>query len=417
MGMLNLHDNVNQPDIAMPLRIARRFVLNNLSRFPNGSIRVEEPGGGLVRIGDGEPACALRILDWRTYSMMFSGGGLGAGEAFMEGLWESDDLTAVVRYFSANIEPMQGLDGGLAKLAAPARRWLHVRNRNSLTGSKRNIAAHYDLGNDFFQLWLDPTMMYSSAVYPSSGASLEEASVHKLDLICKKLGLRPGLHLLEVGTGWGGLAMHAARHYGCKVTTTTISAEQHRYATERVEEAGLSGRVTVLDKDYRLLEGKYDRVVSVEMIEAVGHQFLPEYFRKLGELVKDDGILLLQAITVPQHRYQYALNQVDFIKRYIFPGGFLPSVQVMMEQMGEQSRLTPVHVEDIGLDYARTLAHWRERFLAAREPVLALGFDQRFLRMWEYYLCYCEGAFMERAISTVQLVAAGPACRKLPAMA
>ena len=226
--------------------------------------------------------------------------------------------------------------------------------------------------------------------------------------------MRPGLHLLEVGTGWGGLAVHAAKHYGCRVTTTTISREQYDYARQRVVQEGLEEQVTVLDQDYRLLEGRYDRVVSVEMIEAVGHDFLPVYFRKLGELLKEDGLLLLQAITVPAQRYDYALRQVDFIKRYIFPGGFLPSVQVMLEHLGEQTRLRPVGLDDIGLDYARTLKDWRERFLAASQEVSAQGFDERFQRMWEYYLCYCEGAFIERAISTVHLLASGPGYRGEP---
>lgn len=411
MGMLKLQDSAVSPDISPALKLARRFVLNSLAGFPVGSIVVDEPDGNRVRLGEGEPACQLEMKDWRTYSMMFSGGGIGAGEAYMEGLWQSDNLTDVVRYFSANIEPMQALDKGLSRLAAPARRWLHQRNRNSLTGSKRNISAHYDLGNDFFRLFLDDSMMYSSAIYPRPDASLEEASQYKLDVICRKLGLRPGLHLLEIGTGWGGLAVHAAKHYGCQVTTTTISREQYHYARQRVAEQNLQDQVTVLDQDYRLLEGQYDRLVSVEMIEAVGHDFLPVYFRKLGELLKDDGMLLLQAITVPHHRYHYALNQVDFIKRYIFPGGFLPSVQVMLEQLGEQTRLTPAGLDDIGEDYARTLADWRQRFVASRRQVVDQGFDQRFLRMWEYYLCYCEGAFLERAISTVHLLASGPRYR------
>jgi cyclopropane-fatty-acyl-phospholipid synthase len=392
-------------------RIARRFVLNALKAFPKGSLMITEPDGNQVTVGAGAPHAALEMTDWRTYRMMFTGGSLGAAEAFMENLWRSDDLVAVVRYFAANVEPMQNLEGAAAKLAQPFLSALHVINRNSVRGSRRNIAAHYDLGNDFFNLFLDRQMMYSSAIYPRADADLDEAAIHKLDVVCKKLQLGPQHHLLEVGTGWGGLAIHAARHYGCRVTTTTISREQFRHASERVRAEGLEDRVTVLEKDYRLLEGKYDRVVSIEMIEAVGHQYLSQYFSQLNRLLHEDGLLLLQAITVPDQRYRYALKSIDFIKRYIFPGGFLPSVRVMLAHLGDDTRLTPIHIDDIGLDYARTLADWRQRFLAASDKVAAQGFDERFQRMWDYYLCYCEGAFRERAISTVQLLAAGPGWR------
>jgi cyclopropane-fatty-acyl-phospholipid synthase len=392
-------------------RTARRLVLGSLQRFPVGQLQIVEPDGNRVTLGSGLPSASLLMSDWRTYRMMMTGGSLGAAEAFMEGLWRSDDLVAVVRYFAANVEPMQALEGLMTRLARPMLSALHIINRNSIRGSKRNISAHYDLGNDFFSLFLDKQMMYSSAIYPRSDADLDEAAIHKLDVVCRKLGLGPDNHLLEIGTGWGGLAIHAARHYGCRVTTTTISHEQYRHACERVRAEGLQERITVLEQDYRLLDGKYDRIVSIEMIEAVGHQYLSQYFTQLNRLLTDEGILLLQAITVPDHRYEYALKSIDFIKRYIFPGGFLPSVRVMMEHLGDATRLTPLHVEDIGLDYARTLADWRSRFVAAIEQVAAQGFDERFRRMWDYYLCYCEGAFRERAISTVQVLAAAPGWR------
>ncbi|MBZ2189903.1 cyclopropane-fatty-acyl-phospholipid synthase family protein [Alcanivorax sp. JB21] len=407
MGMLKLQDTGSLPDTGMLDRIARRFVLKTLGRFPVGRLSVTEPDGNTVVLGDGEPAANIEILDWRTYRMLFTGGSLGAGESYMEGLWRSDDLPLVVQFFAANIEPMQDLENGAARLARPLIRMLHNMNRNSITGSRRNISAHYDLGNDFFRLFLDETMMYSSAIYASQEMTLDQAAVHKLDVICKKLQLGPENHLLEIGTGWGGLAVHAARNYGCRVTTTTISREQHAFACQRVSEEGLEDRIIVLDQDYRLLEGKYDRIVSVEMIEAVGHQYLNNYFGKLDELLTDDGLILLQAITIPDQRYKYAIKHVDFIKRYIFPGGFLPSLRVMFDKFSRNTRITPVDVHDIGLDYARTLADWRERFSAASQQVTAMGFDTRFQRMWEYYLCYCEGAFRERAISTVQMLGAG----------
>lgn len=411
MGMLRFQSQAGTDQMSALDRLARRFVLRTLARFPVGRLQLLEPDGNRLLIGEGHPAAALRILDWRAYRMLFTGGALGAGEGWMEELWDSDDLVGVVRFFAANIEPMQALEGGAARMLQPLRSMLHSFNRNSITGSRRNIAAHYDLGNDFFRLFLDPTMMYSSAIYAREDMTLEEAALHKLDVICRKLQLGPDNHLLEIGTGWGGLALHAARHYGCRVTTTTISAEQYAYACARVSEAGLADRVTVLDQDYRQLTGRYDRIVSVEMIEAVGHQYLPGYFARLNDLLTDDGLLLLQAITIPDQRYHYALRQVDFIKRYIFPGGFLPSLRVICSGLGRHTRLQPEQVDDIGLDYARTLADWRSRFLAARQQVAALGFDERFRRMWDYYLCYCEGAFREGAISTVQLLASGPARR------
>jgi cyclopropane-fatty-acyl-phospholipid synthase len=406
--MLDADRSLSTSTVGALDRIARRFVLNALRVFPKGSLTIIEPDGSRVTLGEGDPQANLEMTDWRTYRMMFTGGSLGAAEAFMEDLWRSDDLVGVVRYFAANVEPMQSLEGAAAKLARPFLSALHVVNRNSVRGSRRNIAAHYDLGNDFFNLFLDRQMMYSSAIYPRADADLDEAAVHKLDVVCRKLSLRPEHHLLEIGTGWGGLAIHAARHYGCRVTTTTISREQYRHACDRVRAEGLEDRVTVLEQDYRLLDGEYDRIVSIEMIEAVGHQYLSQYFGQLNRLVKPDGMVLVQAITVPDQRYRYALKSIDFIKRYIFPGGFLPSVRVMLAHLGDDTRLTPLDIDDIGLDYARTLADWRQRFLAASDKVAAQGFDDRFRRMWDYYLCYCEGAFRERAISTVQLLAAGP---------
>ena len=388
--------------------ISRRFVLNTLAAFPNGSIMLEEPDGNTVPLGSGEPRAVLKISDWRAYRMLFSGGGLGAGEAYMEGLWHSEDLVRVVRYFAANIVPMQRLDGGLSRLGAPVRHLLHYWNRNSLTGSRRNIAAHYDLGNDFFELFLDPEMMYSSAIFTAGETSLDKAARAKLDLICSKLDLKPHHHLLEVGTGWGGMAIHAARYYGCKVTTTTISAEQYAYAKARVAALGLEDRVTVLDQDYRALTGEYDRLVSVEMIEAVGHQFLPTYFSTLQKLLKPDGLALIQAITIPEQRYKSALRNMDFIKRYIFPGGFLPSVALLCQGIAEHTGWVTQDIQDIGRDYGITLKYWRQRFLAKLEQVREQGFDDRFVRMWDYYLAYCQGGFEERAISTVQLLAAGP---------
>lgn len=333
-------------------------------------------------------------------------GALGAGEAYMKGYWTSPDLTAVVRVFCANLATLEALDGAVAQLAKPALRGLHWLNRNTERQARRNIAAHYDLGNEMFALFLDPTLMYSSAIYPDAGSGLEQAAVHKLDVVCRKLMLQPGDHLLEIGTGWGGLAVHAARHYGCRVTTTTLSQAQYEVAVRRAAEAGVADRITFLREDYRQLAGQYDKLVSIEMIEAVGHQYLDGYFAKVGSLLKPDGLALIQAITIPGQRYEKALRRVDFIQRYIFPGGFLPSVSAMAGSVARTPDLELVRFEEIGLHYARTLRDWRQRFLANLAQVRALGYDDTFIRMWDYYLAYCEGGFRERAIGTVQLLLA-----------
>lgn len=345
---------------------------------------------------------------------VLAGGALGAGEAYMKGYWTSPDLTAVVRVFCANMDTLNALDGPLARAAKPALRALHWLNRNTETQARKNIAAHYDLGNDMFRLFLDPTMMYSSAIYPRPDSSLDEAAVHKLDVVCRKLDLRPGDHLLEVGTGWGGLAVHAAKNYGCRVTTTTISKAQHEVAVRRAQEAGVADRITFLLDDYRDLTGRYDKLVSIEMIEAVGHRYMDTYFAKLSSLLKPDGLALIQAITIADQRYDQALNDVDFIQRYIFPGGFLPSVSAITGSMACCTDLVMVQLEDIGLHYAHTLHDWRQRFFAHLEQVRVLGYDDTFVRMWDYYLCYCEGGFRERVIGTGQILMAKPKRLALP---
>jgi cyclopropane-fatty-acyl-phospholipid synthase len=287
----------------------------------------------------------------------------------------------------------------------------HSLNRNTRKGSRKNIAAHYDLGNDFFHLFLDPTMMYSAAVFDTSEATLEDASQAKLNEICLQLELTPDDHLVEIGTGWGGMAIHAATHYGCRVTTTTISREQYEYARQRVAELGLTDRITVLCEDYRNLTGQFDKLVSVEMIEAVGHQFYGNYFARCSALLKPSGKMVIQAITISDQRYRQARDTVDFIKRFIFPGGCLPSLAVIADHIARDTDMQIVHLRDITQDYARTLACWRERFTEQLEAVRRMGFDDHFIRMWEFYLCYCEGGFRERIIGTVQLSFAKPGYR------
>ncbi|HSW51639.1 MAG TPA: cyclopropane-fatty-acyl-phospholipid synthase family protein, partial [Sulfuricaulis sp.] len=295
-----------------------------------------------------------------------------------------------------------------ARLTAPARKLFHWMNRNSRTGSRRNIAAHYDLGNEFFRLMLDETLMYSSAVFERPDMTLAEAQRARLDRICRKLALGPRDHVLEIGTGWGGFALHAATHYGCRVTTTTISREQYALAQERIAQAGLSDRVTVLLEDYRDLRGEYDKLVSIEMIEAVGHEYYETFFARCSALLKPDGLMLLQAITIADQRYEAARKSVDFIQRYIFPGSCIPSVSVMAQAVARATDMKLLHLEDIGPHYATTLRHWRERLYANADAVRQLDLSEEFLRMWEFYLCYCEGGFAERALGDVQLLLAKP---------
>ncbi|WP_052719242.1 SAM-dependent methyltransferase [Halomonas sp. HG01] len=391
-------------------------LLPQLDRLEGGEITLIE-GHQRHRLGRGGPlSVTLVVRDSRAWRRMALGGTVGAGEAYMDGDWDADDPVALVRLFAANLERVNGeMEGGLAG----AGRWLlgalYRLQRNSLSGSRRNIAAHYDIGNDLFATFLDRRhWMYSSAVFPRTGASLEEASTHKLDLMLERLDVRPHHHLLEIGTGWGGLAIHAARTRGCRVTTTTISDEQYAHTARRLAEEGLEDRVTLLKRDYRELEGRFDRLISVEMIEAVGHQYLETYLTTLDRLLTDDGMAMLQAITIRDQRYEAAKREMDFIKRYIFPGGFLPSQSIILDGLTRHTSLNLVGLEEIGQHYARTLREWRHRFEANLETVRRLGYDERFIRMWRYYLCYCEGGFLERTIGTSQLLLAKPGARPAP---
>jgi cyclopropane-fatty-acyl-phospholipid synthase len=357
-------------------------------------------------------AVTIRVYDRAFYADVVLGGSIGAGEAYMDGLWNSDDLTALVRIIACNDELNQGIEKGAAGLVAPLRKFLHWCRRNTRRGSRRNIARHYDLGNELFETFLDPAMMYSCAIFPHERSSLEEASINKMDVICSKLELSPDDELLEIGTGWGGLAIHAARNYGCRVTTTTISEQQRELALERIREAGLEDRITVLHEDYRDLPQRLDRrfkkAVSVEMIEAVGERYLERFFRTCSELLEPDGMMLLQAIVIADRMYDSYRRSVDFIQRYIFPGGFLPSVTAMRDAIARVTDLNVADLQEIGPHYALTLRHWRRRFFDNLDRIRELGYDDRFIRMWEFYLCYCEGGFMEGAIDDVQMLLVKP---------
>ncbi len=389
---------------AMDARL-RRQVMGRLAGMRHGCIRLHE-GTGITLLGLEPGARPLDVFVnrprfWRRTAL---GGATGVGEAYIDGDWDCDDLVALMRLLLRNQALLAGLESGPARLGAwLLRRW-HGRNHNSRRGSARNIAAHYDLGNALFRLFLDEDLQYSSAVYTRADQSLESAQRAKLERIGRKLDLRPHHQLLEIGTGWGGLAIYMAREYGCRVTTTTLSREQHELASRRVAEAGLADRVTLLRSDYRDLQGRYDRIVSVEMVEAVGHHYLDGFFERCASLLKDDGAMLLQAITIEDHRYRDALNRVDFIKRFVFPGSFIPCVSELTASATRVSDLRLTHLEDIGPSYARTLAEWRRRFERHREAVRELGYPDAFIRLWRYYLCYCEAGFRERSIGDAQLL-------------
>lgn len=384
-----------------------------LSRLSDGTIRLTESGRTEV-YGRGDPEVHVEVRDPRFYRRLVTGGSVGAGESYMDGEWSCDDLVSLIRIFARNRDALAAVDGAGSQLLRWANRSKHLLRRNTRRGSRRNIEAHYDLSNEFFQTFLDRTMMYSSAVFESCDATLEEASEAKLERLCRKLQLGPGDHLLEIGSGWGGLAVYAASRFGCRVTTATISPAQLEATRARVEDAGLQDRVHAVLSDYRDLDGCYDKVVSVEMVEAVGHEFLDRYFASLSRLTRPGGLIALQAITIRDQRYRGALAEADFIKKHIFPGSFIPSVSALVDAAARQTDAVLVNLEDIGEDYARTLRAWRERVEAQRAEILSLGFDERFLRMWRFYLAYCEGGFLERAISDVQLLFAKPAYRGQP---
>ncbi len=336
-------------------------------------------------------------------------GSLGAAESYMKGHWSTDNLTDVIRLFVVNADLLnRKMDAGWSKVTAPFMQIYHRLRKNTRRGSKRNIVAHYDLSNEFFSLFLDKTMGYSCGIFEHRDSSLNEAQVAKFDRICKKLHLSSGDHLIEIGGGWGGFALHAARNYGCRVTTTTISDNQFQYMQRLFSDNGLEQRVKVIQQDYRELDGKYDKLVSIEMIEAVGHHFFDTFFECCCKLLKPNGIMALQAITVPNHEFDRHKHSVDFIKRYIFPGSCIPSIAAIKESVAAKTDLRLLDYEDITLHYATTLRLWRERFLANLEKVKAMGFSDNFVRMWEFYLASCEGSFQERYNGNVQMVFARP---------
>ena len=379
--------------------IKKKFYAN-FSNLEHGNI-IFIDGDFTLQCGNSvEPAATVDVHDDRFYTTLAAGGAVGASEAYMQGMWTCDQLTLLVRVLLRNTSVLRGL--GNAAYKKPLYKLLHLMNRDSVDGSKKNISAHYDLGNKLFENFLDPTMTYSSGFFEQSDSTMQQASTAKLDRICQKLALSESDHVVEIGTGWGSFALHAARNYNCKITTTTISEEQYQLACQRVKDAGLQDRIEIVKKDYRLLTGQYDKLVSIEMIEAVGLAYLGNYFEKCASLLKPAGKMLIQAITIADQQYEFSKRNVDYIQRYIFPGGALPSVTALTNTATNKTDLRMTALEDITGHYATTMRKWREKFYLNVEQITQLGYDNRFLRMWEYYLCYCEGGFEEKSIGCVQ---------------
>jgi len=405
--------NTNPPDRPKD-RLARGLLLA-LLRNLRGGVLVFQEGTRVHRCGDEGPlAACIEVRSPRFWGRLVSGGSIAAGEMWVEGMWHSPDLVALIRLLARNLATFDRLERSVGWLTLPLHRLHHLLRPNTRAGSRTNIAAHYDLGNEMYRGFLDQSMQYSCALFPHPEATLDQAQRHKLDVICRRLDLKPGEHLLEIGTGWGGLAIHAARNYGCQVTTTTVSRAQYEYADSWIRQERLQDRITLLMRDYRDLEGQYDKLVSIEMIEAVGHAFLPLFFRQLGRLLRPGGRLLIQAITMPEDRYDRYRRSVDFIQRYIFPGGCLTSVCLMCSLLARETDLRLLRLHDHGPHYARTLNLWRRRFLDLAPELLRRGTDQDFIRLWDFYFAYCEGGFREGTVSVVQLEARRPGSASSP---
>ncbi len=396
-------------------RLGRKLLLRQFENIQHGELRVVERDGEF-RFGKLTDRLNLSVTLYVDHPQLYAdaafGGTVGGGEAYIRGLWRCDNLTGLIRLFVVNRDMMNGMDSRWSLVSRPFLRLFHFLNRNSREGSARNISAHYDLGNELYRTMLDETMAYSCGIFTTPQSSLYEASLAKFEAACHKLDLRPNDRLVEIGSGWGGLAIHAAQKYGCRVTTTTISQEQYDYAKEKIAQARLTDRITLLREDYRALTGQYDKAVSIEMIEAVGANYLDTYLRKCSSLLTSNGMMLLQAITIQDQFYDSARKSVDYIQRFIFPGSFIPSVAAISASLARVSDLKIFHLEDIGPHYARTLQLWRENFFTNLATVRRLGYSESFVRLWEYYLCYCEGGFAERQLGDVQMLLTKPACRR-----
>jgi len=398
-------------------RFARRLLLSKLRKIQRGSITIIDKKDSINfgKATEDYPLHAtINVHHPRFYAYTVLGGSIGAAEAYIDGLWSADDLTTVIRIMVLNQAVFKEMDSGWARLMAPLHRFYHFLRRNTLQGSQDNIVAHYDLGNEFYRLFLDDTMTYSCGIFESKQSTLADASRAKYRRICEKLELTSNDQVVEIGTGWGGFAIFAAKHYGCRITTTTLSPAQHKLAAERIRQAGLEHKITLLLKDYRHIEGRFDKLVSIEMIEAVGHQYLDTFFATCSRLLHQTGMMALQAITIQDQEFEPYKRSVDFINRYIFPGGCVPSVAAISTTIARATDLKIFHLEDITPHYARTLREWRQRFFSNIDEVRRMNFPDAFIRMWEYYLCYCEGGFTERYIGDVQMLLTKPLCRRAP---
>lgn len=410
--MLKSDTVAQQKELTRKAKFARSIIFKSLSKLAQGHLIIEEKfndtGHGYQHhFGQYDSTekveGVITIYSIDFYQRILHGGSIAAAEAYMDGEWDSPDLTALMKLMALNQESVDSIEAKTGFLKNIAYKLTHWLNKNTLKQSKENIHAHYDLGNDFYRLFLDERMLYSSALFEFAHEDLAQAQINKMERLCRELELTEQDHVLEIGTGWGGMAIYMASHYGCHVTTTTISEQQFEYAQNRIIELGLSEKITLLKQDYRELHGEYDKLVSIEMIEAVGKQYLNNFIEKCHSLVKPSGKMAIQAITIADQRYQSYSQNVDFIQKYIFPGGFLPSINSLLQATTQYSQFNLRSVRDIGVDYAKTLRYWRKEFEAQISQVEQLGYDQRFIRMWRYYLCYCEGGFLSKTISTVQL--------------
>ncbi len=384
-------------------KLARNIVSHQLAKIHHGQLLITENKKVSVFGARNRIRADIKVLNPNFYAYILFGGSIGAAESYMRGDWRSKNLTDVIRLMAVNSVAMDSMEGSYKFLLQPLLKIIHYLNKNTVAGSKKNIVRHYDLSNDFFALFLDASMMYSSAIYANTKMNLEEAAINKIKIICEKLKLKSTDRLVEIGSGWGGFAIYAAQNYGCHVTTTTISEQQFLYVKNKIKQLKLSKKITLVKKDYRQLTGKYNKLVSIEMIEAVGHHFYDAYFSKIATLLTDDGDALIQAITIRDQRYKAALKSVDFIQKYIFPGSTIPSVTSIQESLTRATDMTIFDIQDIGSDYARTLNAWKVKFVANKARIKELGFDAEFMRMWFFYFCYCEGGFKEKVISDIHL--------------
>jgi len=393
----------------------QHIVLKFLSKMDKGLLYLTLRDGEQVTMGNGEGSIVANITvnSDEFYERIILFGDIGFGEAYVDGLWDTDNITNVIKWVLLNIDNAPGISGSNVQtfslnLLKIYNKLSHFKRANTVEGSRKNISEHYDLNNDFFASFLDPTMTYSSAYFYKDGLSLQEAQIAKYDRLCRQLHLKPTDHVLEIGSGWGGNAIYMAKTYGCRVTSLTISEEQHKLAVERVAAEGLSDRVSIELKDYRELDGTFDKIVSVEMLEAVGFNFMDVYFKKCHDLLKKNGILAIQVITSPDSRFDSLRKGVDWIQKHIFPGSLLPSVGAINKSINRTGDMTLVDLKDIGLDYGKTLKLWFDAFNANLSKVKSLGFDETFIRKWNYYLCYCEAAFEMRNINVMHLIYTRP---------